>query len=59
MRRGFRSWGQLIIPESFSACLTYGQILQLCATKIQDLEERVKALEEKVDPETTVDEDNE
>lgn len=59
MRRGFRSWGQLIVPTSFSECLTYGQILQLCATKIQDLEERVKALEEKVDPETTVDEDNE
>ena len=59
MRRGFRSWGQIIIPTSFQECLTYGQILQLCATKIQDLEERVKALEEKVDPETTVDEDNE
>lgn len=59
MRRGFRSWGQLIIPTSFQECLTYGQILQLCATKIQDLEARVEALEQKVDPETTVDEDNE
>lgn len=59
MRRGFRSWGQLIIPTSFQECLTYGQILQLCATKIQDLEERVAALEAQVDPNSEVDETEE
>lgn len=59
MRRGFRSWGQLIIPTSFSECLTYGQILQLCATKIEDLETRVAALEAQVDPNSEVDETEE
>ena len=39
---------RLIIPTSFEECLTYGQRQEYMWKVIQELEERVKALEEKI-----------
>lgn len=36
----------LVIPESFEECLTYGQRQLVLLKMIQDLQERVEALEQ-------------
>ena len=52
MRRGFRNpcLSTLVIPDSFAECLSYSQRQNWLYKKIMELDERVQALEEKVDP---------
>lgn len=51
--RGFLDRARLIIPTSFEECLTYGQRQEFMWRKIQELEERVEALEAIVNPQNT------
>lgn len=59
--RNFLDRARLIIPTSFEECLTYGQRQEFMWRKIQELEERVEALEAIVNPQNTenVDENTE
>ena len=51
--RNFLDRARLVIPTSFSECLTYGQRQEFMWNKIQELEERVEALEAIVNPQNT------
>ena len=44
----FGAHPQLVIPESFDMCLTYAEQVEYLAYHLQELEERVKALEAKL-----------
>ena len=53
-----RLGSRLILPTSFSQCLTYGEQVLFLQREIEDLQERVTALEN-VSRETQIDEEPE
>lgn len=49
-------FANLTIPDSFGQCLSYSQRQAWLYAKVQELEQRVAALEGNVDPNSEVDE---